>query len=291
MEKEILRNEMIEFAKSQGLDAKSTVVKNHNGQNRDAVIIGKNPGSVHGVFYLDDLMEWADLCDIKEIINRNLKDLEKAENDMATAKKGIFDWENVKERVILNLFNKNMNNEYISNFPTHVLDGTDYVCLYIYVLENSDAGMKTIKITNDMFEHYGCTETELYEAALQNTRKMEFSIISLENLITGISEGQVDCSQQSGIFVLTSKTQTGGAVGIMLPEMLDSAAEIIGENYYILPSSRHEVLLCPVSFASADELKALVMSVNQDYVATEDLLGDQILLYDSFNKKLQAIAA
>ena len=52
-------------------------------------------------------------------------------------------------------------------------------------------------------------------------------------------------------------------------------------DYYILPSSIHEVLIVPATCGlDRDELKEMVCTVNRDQVAPEDQLSDEVYFYD-----------
>lgn len=56
---------------------------------------------------------------------------------------------------------------------------------------------------------------------------------------------------------------------------------MLGENFYILPSSIHEVILLRESFAEdAEYLRWMIQEVNATEVAPEEILSDRAYYYD-----------
>lgn len=62
----------------------------------------------------------------------------------------------------------------------------------------------------------------------------------------------------------------------------------LGNNYYILPSSKHELLIVlDDGSKSVKELREMVQYVNEKVVSAKDLLSDKILHYNSKEKVLE----
>lgn len=63
---------------------------------------------------------------------------------------------------------------------------------------------------------------------------------------------------------------------------MDQAAEKLGGDFYILPSSIHEILLVPDNGdKTADDLRDMVREVNATQVSPEEKLTDNVYHYDS----------
>ena len=62
---------------------------------------------------------------------------------------------------------------------------------------------------------------------------------------------------------------------------MEQAAEQVGGDFFVLPSSIHEVLMIPDD-GKADyrELEAMVQSINETQVAPADRLSDHVYHYD-----------
>ena len=84
------------------------------------------------------------------------------------------------------------------------------------------------------------------------------------------------------MFVATVSDKVMGAGVLAYQDFMDQAADRIGGSFYILPSSRHEVLLVPDNGQmSLSDLESMVREVNATQVAPEDKLTDSVYHYDA----------
>ena len=87
-------------------------------------------------------------------------------------------------------------------------------------------------------------------------------------------------SSDERMFVLTNELKLNGAAAILDTDLMLEIFEKIGE-FYILPSSIHEVLIVPMSSnIHVSELKAMVKEVNDTQVSPEDRLSYSIYYYN-----------
>ena len=91
------------------------------------------------------------------------------------------------------------------------------------------------------------------------------------------------------MYVLTNESKINGAVWMTNVEALDVAAERIGGDFFLLPSSVHECILVPKNGFDEKELQNMVMTVNQSQVSPEDRLSDNVYSYDSKEHKLTLV--
>lgn len=61
---------------------------------------------------------------------------------------------------------------------------------------------------------------------------------------------------------------------------MKQAGEIIGSDFYVLPSSIHETLLVPIGNMDVSGLLQMVKEVNEAEVELCDLLSDKVQYYD-----------
>ena len=70
--------------------------------------------------------------------------------------------------------------------------------------------------------------------------------------------------------------------------VLEMIGEILKEDFYILPSSIHEVIILPKSKGIAkEELDAMIQDINHTQVDTEEVLSDHAYLYERGLGKIQ----
>ena len=94
--------------------------------------------------------------------------------------------------------------------------------------------------------------------------------------------GMDELPQDEKMFVATVPDKVAGAGVIAYQNFMDEAAERVGGDFFILPSSTHEVLLVKDDGeANFRDLKAMVEEVNATQVALEEKLTDSVYHYDS----------
>ena len=88
--------------------------------------------------------------------------------------------------------------------------------------------------------------------------------------------------QDEIMFVLSNKDKHHGASAVLNPKVMDEIAEKVGKDFFILPSSVHEVLI--VTGTGQNDLKALesmVQDVNATQVSPAERLSDHVYAYDA----------
>ena len=86
------------------------------------------------------------------------------------------------------------------------------------------------------------------------------------------------------LHIVTNELRYLGANAIMNKHVLDRYYSKLG-NIYILPSSRHEILICPESIAELNMVKDMVKGINCTEVKEVDKLTDTVYLYDGIGLK------
>lgn len=160
-------------------------------------------------------------------------------------------------------------------------------------------GMSSFAVTDEHLGLIQLTREEVMERAMANTVQEGFQLQTMGEMMRGLVGGLPDEMQDEmlatpvtpSVYVLTNATRMDGAVAIACPEALEEAKKTIGEDFYILPSSRHEVLLVPHSLTdSPKDLEDMVKAVNATTVSREDFLSDHVYSYDGLTKSVSMIS-
>ena len=92
------------------------------------------------------------------------------------------------------------------------------------------------------------------------------------------------------MFVITNSSKIDGAAAMLSDSTMQAAYERIGENFYIAPSSRHEILAIPESaIERPEDLKEIVESVNSTEVSKSDYLSDNVYRYDGISHEISPV--
>lgn len=100
-------------------------------------------------------------------------------------------------------------------------------------------------------------------------------------------ENDDDEGRPDVMFVLTNPCRNYGAACLLYPDIMDMIGMMMGESFYILPSSIHELILVPQSKGlEKTEMEELVKEVNETQVKDEDQLSEHVYFYDRNMKGL-----
>lgn len=200
------------------------------------------------------------------------------------------EYENVRGKIFPRLVSSENNDDYLKNIPYRLMDGLAVV--YYFTISESNGECASVRIHNGIMEEWGATEEELHEVALENLKtNMEMEFCSMREVILDMAQGMDEEElppDDLGMYVLTNKKRLFGSSMMLQPDVMDCVAERMGE-FYILPSSVHEVILIKKngeSHMSLLELEEMVKSINQTEVAKEERLSDHVFLYDVKTKEI-----
>ena len=143
---------------------------------------------------------------------------------------------------------------------------------------------KHLLVTNGALEAMGIDkETFLQDAIKASEQNYPAGMEQLSSFLFGMNDGVA-----SQLYVASMPDMAYGAGVILYPDFMEKAAEKIGGDFYVLPSSVHEVLLLrDDGVIPLKDLKEIVQSVNRTEVAYEDYLSDNVYHFDAAERKLE----
>ena len=138
----------------------------------------------------------------------------------------------------------------------------------------------------------------LWEDAVKNVKNLlpaEFVTMNhaLKSLLGDVEyeEGDLLLEKKKDydqMYVLSNKFRNYGAACIAYPNVLEMIGQILKKDYYILPSSVHEVIIVPYSeIYVCSKLDEMVREINSTQVEEEDVLSNHVYLYDRVSGKLR----
>ena len=82
------------------------------------------------------------------------------------------------------------------------------------------------------------------------------------------------------MYIMTNRQEVNGASVLLYDDVLQTFALKKKTDFYILPSSVHEVLLIPAdNQISMSTLSSMVRDVNSSQLAREEILSDHVYYY------------
>lgn len=251
-------------------------VEKNNRQILTGMRVGTENGSLGIVIYWDDLerivgenaaMDKYISC-IDEMVKRHLV--------MSAFNEDIYDWKKMKSRVRKKVVNYKLNSGRLKDVVyREYLDLAEV--LYITLL--MPGGQGSCEVQKLFLGYWEVSEEELFRCAEENMESEQYEI---RNLTDVLGENFVDQEEiNTPMLFATNKEMTYGAALVTNPKLLKT---LLGEqdgNYYILPSSIHEIILYSDDAVTVEELQTLVHEVNWTSVSKTDFLSDSVYYYCS----------
>ena len=190
--------------------------------------------------------------------------------------KALLDSEQIRSRLIIRLINRKTNETILKEMPH--LPFLDLAITFHLLVEEKKDGTKSIRVTNKIWEEYMRDSVlQMYRQALLNTERLfPARMVEMEKLLH-LSEVGI----QSGLFIISNPHGIYGATVLLYEGIQEKIEQMLGEAYYVIPSSVHEVLVIRESDVSDIEmLKSTILEVNRTQVGAEDILSNLLYKYE-----------
>lgn len=295
MNNEEFKNEFVEALKEKlsergnDVDVKVSTVEKMN-QSYEAITITPEGSNIGMNMNLEVFAEaYESGVPFNEIVEQVTNKVEAHLADMPTFDvQSLTDYEQMKDKLAMEVVAADRNADLLAKVPHQEME--DMAVVYRFVMESDENGRASILVSNDLLDKMGVTPEQLHADALENAPELRPAVIK------GMSEVMMDMMgedahemfgieefpQDEMMYVATVPDKISGAGVIAYQEFMDQAAEKLGGDFYILPSSIHEVLLVKDDGAvNFNDLKSMVEDVNATQVAPEEKLTDSVYHYDS----------
>lgn len=199
------------------------------------------------------------------------------------------EYENIKTNLVVQLIDGHMNKERLKTL-VHREVGNGFALIAYIMIDNDSEGFMRTAVTKDMAQSYGYDEKNVMDRALRNTiNKFQpvFTELSRFNLGRGTMnkcnplDGDFFIEPGAGMYVLTNEACYDGACALYYPFMAGRIGELLDDDYYVLPSSLHEVIIVPKTMGlTVKEMSKMVREANSTVVDTKDILSYKVLYYN-----------
>jgi hypothetical protein len=302
MKKEVFFERVLERVSAyygENADVSAREICKNNGLKKYGISVRKSGSNCAPTVYLDDIyrdyMGEESVCEVADSI---IEILDSHMVDGIVDASFFMDLEKSLSKICFRLISVEKNAERLLELPHRVIG--DIAVVYVMALEfGEESG--SIFITNDHADMWGVSEEDLYEAAMDNTpRLFPASCRSIFDFCSDVAGIPVDDMRQEpecefddeiesvddklppyGLIVVTNTKMIYGSAAILYPGLLKDMSEKYNCNFYIIPSSVHEVILIPEKFVDrVENIQGMVREVNSSCVPQEDFLSNSVYYYD-----------
>ena len=210
--------------------------------------------------------------------------------------KAILNYEDVKDKLFIRVSSAEANKEVLENAPHQLKE--DLAITYHVAVGKDQDGLSSMFIKNDLLEQYGISAEQLHEDAMKSSPRIMAPEVSsmgaiMEELVEKdlfmmspeeremLQESIRESAQMPTFFVVTNQQRIDGAGVIFYPEFMDNMGELLGNDFFILPSSIHQMLVFPDDGqVDAEMLRDMVKEVNATQVAPAERLTNDVYHFD-----------
>lgn len=274
-----------------GKDVRLNAVKKNNGVVLYGITIYTEGCNIMPTLYLESYYEdYKNGKTIKDVACEFMREYDRSLINENINIDFFEDYEQVKPLLGYKLINADMNKDLLQEVPHKRYLNLAIVC-YCNIVDDR-IGKGTILIRNEHLDIWGIKAEQLIEDAMRSIKVTNPpELINMADLLRELYDdpGQLICGKIP-MWVLTSENRQFGAGAILYDNWLEHIAEVVKEDYYVLPSSIHEVIILPKKYAmDKDDLVKMVREINEEQVDTEELLADNVYYYSIDTKELQII--
>ena len=193
------------------------------------------------------------------------------------------DFELIRHRICYRLMNYGRNEELLKTMP-HIRWLDLAIVLYIPVSVKSGKGFY-IPVDNALVEKWGITDTDaLFKEAYANTPKIfPGSIRDMEEVFKdydSVLEAGYE-NEDERMYIATNNEKFYGAAVVLYDNLLESFAQGIGRDLYLLPTSINEMtIVADLKGNAAAELRKVLQNVNHETTEDKDFLSNNIYRYE-----------
>lgn len=157
---------------------------------------------------------------------------------------------------------------------------------FVYCQESQEEEIRLV--TNDDLKEWGVSRDALWEDALSQCEAEHPACL---RSVRDILQQVPDPSSMDPMYVLTNVQGVFGAAAVFYRGLLTSIGQVLGQDYYLLPSSVHELIVLPdIVESDPGELKKIVQYVNREVLRQQDYLGESIYLFRREVKEMRRTA-
>lgn len=281
-----------------GYDVRTQKITKNNGVVLDGLIIGEAGKKIAPTMYLNPYYtRFKQGMSLKDILAEVISEYRESSNIVFGDMKRLLDFNNLKDRVVYKLVQRETNQELLGEIPA--FEFLDLAVVFYLILDENKGGQMTALIRNSHMATWGTTKEELYRLAKKNTPELLPPVIKtikeimcdmlkehlgdfyMDELLDDLLE---EDSERKPFYVLSNEKQINGAGCLLYEDCLKKFAEEQNADVIILPSSVHEVILLPdkgdMDYA---ELQEMVSQINRNEVPEEDVLSDGVYKYSRRN--------
>lgn len=256
-------------------------ISKNNSTFYDAICI-REPGEncmpvIPAEPYYERFLDGTDFETITEMLLKDYEEAKKATN-FDTSNLRNYEW--IRQHIGFKLVNYEKNKEMLKDMPhAPFLDLT--IVIFVDVADMMGVP-STFMVHNAHMRDWNVEADQLVKEAMENmTRKIPARLRTMMGVLNELNDGGYTDGTEPPMYILTNESRCLGAGCVLYHGVLQACAKKLGKEFYLLPSSIHEMILIPCDEAEdPGMLICMVRDINRTQVLPSEILSDYIYKYD-----------
>lgn len=195
----------------------------------------------------------------------------------------LYDYASIKKKIMPRVVNLDRNQSLKDHVPHICLHDLGLMVIFYVDLCTMGETKMSYMIQNQMLKMWNITKDEMISEAVCNSNKdYLYTIKPLEEILFDMTGDKCFLSNDiPDTYIVTDRnTKMFGARILYFCDILRNFAEEQNSDFYIIPSSVHELLLVRTDTElSLQELRDTVFSINREVLDETEFLTDDVFLY------------
>ncbi len=304
--KTVIEKELSEELKAEETSVSVKAVTKNNGVKRYGISFKDNKGIVCPVIYLESFYNrFTAGKTIGDIIYEIKELFYEYRLTEPVNFEYIYDFDKVKDSIYMRVLNAENNEEIMKKAPFLTME--DLIAVFYIKIKNEAIGEGSILVHKEFMEYWNTDITQIAIEAIKNEKKQHYDLVSMGSILQEYIDNSDDLPEdvreeflerlnlcdKLPVYILTNKDRYYGAAKIFDVDVMLELKDKMGSDFYIIPSSVHELILVPDNTekgcVSSERLNEIVKEVNMTEVSPCDVLSDHIYYFDSSIKKVMSV--
>lgn len=270
----------------EGVEVKLQEVEKNNGIKLMGMTIHQPGVTVLPTMYLESFYElYQDNMAFSQIVSLFIEKYEASRKDEVDIN-FFSDYEKVKKLLFYKLVHYEMNREFLKKVPHERY--LDLAVIFQCHISNEILGSGTVTVRREHLKLWNITEERLFKDAKENMPRLyPAEFLNMAEVLMQLYQGEKEVVEDElPLYVLSNHTRLYGAASLLYEKQLEKIGEQLQDDYYILPSSIHEVLILPKKYGTDEnELSQMVDDINHTHVEREEILSNHAYFYARGSKQ------
>lgn len=273
------------------------VIKNNDLQ-LDSLVILSEQVNVSPNFYLQQYYDkYLHGMSMEAIIADILENYEKTRKMMGNYRIDL-SLDACRDKIVYRLSSGEKNRMRLENVPS--IPFLDMVITFHVLMIEEEDGIGSVMVRDALLQEWEISTRQLFQLAQENTMRMfPLQVHSMAQMLSNLEEEHPELAEEypeevlqgqgfQDTLVVTNQKGINGAAVLLYPGCLTKLEEKCAGDYYILPSSIHEVLVLPDrDQIYGSGLQNMVQEVNENCVQADEILSDHVYHYSSELKTIE----